>query len=86
MFNILISIFVCTADSLFFVWVVSAHVSAPYVIAGNTHELLENVAVLDECCPSGRDSSLNLLVLFVVSGAISLSHLDVAINVRHVLG
>ena len=24
---------------------------------------LEDVAVLGECCPSGRDSSLNLLVL-----------------------
>ena len=38
MFNILLSIFVCTAASLFS-WVVSAHVSAPYVIDGSTHEL-----------------------------------------------
>ena len=37
--NILISIFVCAAASLFCAWVVSAHVSAPYVIAGSTNEL-----------------------------------------------
>ena len=39
MFNILLSIFVCAAASLFFALVVSAHVSAPYVIVGSTHEL-----------------------------------------------
>ena len=38
---------------------------------------LEDVAVLGECCPSGRDSSLNLLL---VSGAVSLSQVDVAFN------
>ena len=27
------------------------------------------LTVLGECCPSGRDSSLNLLVLIFVSGA-----------------
>ena len=79
-FNILLSIFVCAAASLFFVWVVCAHVSVPYVIVGNTHELslqacpnvtLEDVAVLSECCPSGRDSSSNLLVLGFVSGRCS---------------
>ena len=37
--NILLSIFVCEAASLFFAWVESAHVSAPYVIAGSTREL-----------------------------------------------
>ena len=42
---------------------------------------LEDVAVLGECCPSGRDSALNLLVLVFVSGAVSLSQLDVAFNV-----
>ena len=36
--NILLSICVCAAASLFFASVVSAHVSAPYVIAGSTHE------------------------------------------------
>ena len=92
MFNILLSICVYAAASLFFAWVVSAHVSAPYVIAGNTRVVdlslqacsnvtLEIVAVLGECCPSGRDSSLNLLVLVFVSGAVSLSHVDVAFNV-----
>ena len=30
---------------------------------------------------SGRNSSLNLLVLVFVSGAVSLSHVDVAFNV-----
>ena len=39
MFNIFLSIFVCAAASLFFAWVVSVHVSAPYVIAGSTNEL-----------------------------------------------
>ena len=39
MFNILLSMFVSVAASLFFAWVVSAHVSALYVIAGSTHEL-----------------------------------------------
>ena len=42
---------------------------------------LEDVAVLNECCPSGRDSSFNLLVLVFVSGAIPLSQVDVAFNV-----
>ena len=89
MFNILLSIFVCAATSLFFAWMVSAHVSAPYVIAGSTHELqflslqacsnvtLEDVAVLGEC----YDSSFNLLGLVFVSGAVSLSQVDVSFNV-----
>ena len=38
-FNVLLSIFDCTAASLFFAWVVSVHVSAPYIIAGSTYEL-----------------------------------------------
>ena len=42
---------------------------------------LEDVVVLGECCPPGRDSSLNLLVLVFVSGAVSLSEGDVAFNV-----
>ena len=29
----------CTAGSLFVAWLVSVHVSAPYIIAGNTQEL-----------------------------------------------
>ena len=76
MFNILLFIFVCAAASLFFAWVVSVHVSVPYVIAGSTHELqacsnvtFEDVAVLGKCCPSGRDSSSDLLVLVCVYGA-----------------
>ena len=38
-FSILLSIYVSAAASLFFAWMVSAHVSAPYAIAGSTHEL-----------------------------------------------
>ena len=41
----------------------------------------KNVAVLGECCPPGRDSSLNLLVLAFASGAVSLSKADIAFNV-----
>ena len=39
MFSILLSIFVCAAATLFFAWMVSAHVSALYLTAGSTHEL-----------------------------------------------
>ena len=42
---------------------------------------LEDVAVLDICCPHGRDSSLNLLVLVSVCVAVSLSQVDVPFNV-----
>ena len=42
---------------------------------------VEDIAVLGKCCLSGRDSSLNLLFLFVVSAAVSLSPVDVAFNV-----
>ena len=42
---------------------------------------LEGVAVLGECCPSGRDSSLKLLVFDFIAGALSLSQVDVAFNV-----
>ena len=42
---------------------------------------LEDVAVFGEFCPSGRDSSLNHLVLAFVSGAISLSQVGGAFNV-----
>ena len=42
---------------------------------------IEDGAVLGECCPSGRDSSLNLFVFVFVSGAVSLSQIDEAFNV-----
>ena len=42
---------------------------------------LEDVALLSECCPSGYDSSLNLIVLVFVSDAVSPSHIDKALNV-----
>ena len=38
-FNLLLSIFVCSAASLFFAWMVSAHVFAQYIIAGYKHKL-----------------------------------------------
>ena len=38
----------------------------------------EDVAVLGECCPSGRDTSLNVHVLVFAFGAVSLSQVDVA--------
>ena len=38
---------------------------------------IEDVVVHGECCPSGRNSSLNLFV----SGAIYVSQVDVAFNV-----
>ena len=38
LFNILRPIFVCAAASLFFVWLLSGHVSALYIIAGSMHE------------------------------------------------
>ena len=43
---------------------------------------VQDVAVLGECCAPGRDSSLNLLVLFCfASGVVPLSQIDVAFNV-----
>ena len=42
---------------------------------------LEDVAMLGECCPSGRDSYLNLLVLVFVSGAVSVPCRCIAFNV-----
>ena len=40
---------------------------------------LEDVAVFGECCPSGHDCSLNLLVI-VFSGALSLSQVDLDLD------
>ena len=48
--------------------------------------IIEDVAVLGECCPSGRDSSLNLLVLIFIFGAVSLSLVDAAFNVFYLSG
>ena len=70
MFNILLSIFVCAAASLFFARVVSA-VYHCWKYAGVvdlssqacSNVTLEDVAVLGDCRPYGRDSSLNLLSL-----------------------
>ena len=43
MLTILLSILVCAAESLFCACLVSVQVSAPYVMAGSTQELLYNV-------------------------------------------
>ena len=40
----------------------------------------EDVALLGECCPSGRGISLNILVLVIVSGAVSLYQVGVTFN------
>ena len=42
---------------------------------------IEDVAVPGECCSSTRDSSWYLLVLVFVSVAVSLSQVDVTVNV-----
>lgn len=39
--------------------------------------------VFGECCPAGRDSSLNLFVFGFVSNPESLSRVDVAFNVLY---
>ena len=36
-----------------------------------SNDTLDDVAAVGECCPYGRDTSLNLLVLVYVSGALS---------------
>ena len=92
MFKILVSSFQYAAASLLFAWVVSAHVSyvsTPYGIAGSTNLVLQaysnvnldDVAVLSESCPSGRDSSLNLFALVFISGAVSKFQVDIVYNV-----
>ena len=84
MFNILLSIFVCAAASLFFAWVVRAHVSAPYVIAGSTHGLkiclFKYVPMLpskmSRCLANAVHPAASLPGLVFVSGAVSLSQVD----------
>ena len=75
MFNILLTIFVYAAAILFFIWPISAHVSAPYVIArvvdlclqACSNVTMEDVIALHgKCYPSGRDFSLNPRVLIFV--------------------
>ena len=57
-------------------------VSSSFVCSSVT---LEDVTLLGECCPSGRHSSLDLLVLVFVSDAVSLSQVDVDFNVLHLV-
>ena len=51
------------------------------LVSSSRSVTLEDVQVLGECCQSGRDYSLNFLVLVYVSRAISLSQVDVAFSV-----
>ena len=89
MLNILRSIFVCAAASSFFAWVVGAHVSAPYVIAGSTHVLASSMfqCYLWRCRGAWRMLSIRPWFfcespcLGFVSGPVSLSQVDVAFNV-----
>ena len=60
---------------------ISLRMSCRLVLQACPNDTLEDVAVLGECCPSCQDSSLNLLVWVFVSGAVSLSQVDVAFNV-----
>ena len=75
-----VPMFPCCMSLLEVAWVVNVSLQACSSVT------LEDVAVLGECCPSGRDSLLNLLVLFFLwccffSGAVSLFHVDVPFNV-----
>ena len=48
----------------------------------SSSRFLEDVAVLGECCSSSRDSSLKLIILVFVSGAVVLCQVDVACSDR----
>ena len=45
---------------------------------------LQDVAVFGECCPFGRNSSLNRLVLVLVFGSVSLSFVSKGISLKFV--
>ena len=47
---------------------------------------LEVVAMLIECCPVFCDSSLELLVFFFVSGAVSFFQVDAAFMILYLNG
>ena len=65
MFNILLSIVVCAAARMFFARVLSGHVYAPYVIAGNTHELktclFKHFPILPRCLANAIHPAVILL-------------------------
>ena len=72
MFSILLLNVVGAVASLFFAWLVNGHISACYKYArvlglslqACSHVTFEDIAVLDECLPFSRDSSLNLFVWY----------------------
>ena len=89
MLSILLSMLVCAATSLFCACLVSVQVSAPYVMAGSTHELslqadgnvaFEDVPVFGICRPACHDSSLYLFVLVIFLDAVVLSQVHVALD------
>ena len=54
-------------------------------LEAGSNVILEDVAVLGECCPFGRDS-LSVFVLAVVSGAVSLSQIEIAVTILYMSG
>ena len=96
MLSILLSILVCAATILFCVCLVSVQVSAPYVIAGCTHELytclfrqmarllLKMSRYLAYAC---HDSSVYLFVLVLFLDALVLSQVHVALDIfyQHII-
>ena len=92
MLSILLSILVCAAASLSCACLVSVLVSAPYVIAGSTHELhtclfrqmarllLKISKVFGTCRPACHDSSLYLFVLVLFLEAVVLSQGHVTLD------
>ena len=91
--SILLSILVCAAAILFCACLVSVQVSAPYVIAGSTHELytclfrqmarllLKRSRVYSVSRPACHASSLYLFVLVLFLEAVVLSHVHVALDI-----
>ena len=87
MLSILLSILVCAAASFFCACLVNVQVSAPYGIAGSTHELytclFRQVArlLLKIFPPACHDSSLYLFVLVIFLEAEMLSQVHVALGI-----
>ena len=66
MFNIFRSIFDCAAGSLFFAWLVSVPVSAPYVITEHTHEFVDlSLRVLPLKMSQCLATAVHLAVIFL---------------------
>ena len=89
MLRILLSILVCVAASLFCACLVSVQVSAPYVIAGSTHELYtclfrqmaRLLLMISQQCMAYAAQPAMILVLVVFLEAVVLSQVYVAFNI-----